>query len=70
MDAKYSVVLRHQKTGEVLDMPSREYLNLEYIKRVNARGWFTLTLPGGWSLGLEKEFTDWRVMVHREAFGR
>lgn len=62
---RYQPILLHQATGVAYTLPS-DWIKLHYVSNVCGKGWFDLTLPGNFSLGLERDFKDWRMIVWRQ----
>jgi hypothetical protein len=68
MATRYTPLLLHQATGAVLTIPT-DWISLRYARNVCGMGWFELVLPGDFSVGQEKRFTDWRLVVWRTPSG-
>jgi hypothetical protein len=58
----------HQDTGEALEVPT-DWISVHYAQNVCGLGWFDLTLPGDFQVGLERNFKDWRMIVWRHIQG-
>ncbi|HUX76333.1 MAG TPA: DNRLRE domain-containing protein, partial [Anaerolineae bacterium] len=65
---RYQPILLNQATGEALEVPT-DWISIQYVSNVCRPGWCDLTLPGDFSLGTERDFTDWRLVIWRHILG-
>jgi len=67
MVARYQAELLHPVTLQ--SYPLTNWSRLSYVKNVNDVGWVDLELQGDFAIGLERLFTDWRIVIWREIVG-